>query len=44
MAGSYKKLPKLFRSQVETAIDFLSRRSIGGRERVELLKAALDEA
>lgn len=42
-AGSYKKLSRLIRKQLEAAIEINLRRNVGGRERVEMLKKALDE-
>ena len=41
--GAYTKLSKLIRRQVETSIEIMLQRNVGGRERVELLKTALDE-
>ncbi|KAL8278980.1 hypothetical protein RQP46_008649 [Phenoliferia psychrophenolica] len=42
-AGSYKKLSGLLRKQLEVSIEINLRRNVGGREKVEMLKKALDE-
>ncbi|KAK4704991.1 hypothetical protein P7C70_g1217, partial [Phenoliferia sp. Uapishka_3] len=42
-AGTYKKLSKLLRKQLEVSVEIMLRKNVGGRERVEMLKEALDE-
>ena len=41
-AGTFSRLAPALRSQMEKAVAQMGRRALGGRERVEGLKAALD--
>ncbi|KAM0752831.1 hypothetical protein T439DRAFT_323439 [Meredithblackwellia eburnea MCA 4105] len=43
-AGSYTRLSKSIRKQLETSLQICLMRNVGGRERVDMLRAALDDA
>jgi hypothetical protein len=42
-AGSYGKVSKLLRKQIEVSLEAMRKRNVGARERVASLKALLDE-